>query len=92
MLHQQITVILGLFNNSLQVQNLNGKFVETSGHEIFVERILSEHFRGQTEENDGKFIRIASVLAENVGYYKYERALTHLTRLWLCPSRCLWYC
>ena len=59
---------------------MNGVSVETSGHEILVQMILSQHFRGQTEENDDKSIRIASVRAENVGYYKYEKALTHLRR------------
>ena len=77
MLHQQITAVLGLFHNFFQVQNLNGETVETSGREIFVQRILSQHFLGQTDENDDKSIRIASVRTENVGYYKYERALTH---------------
>ena len=80
MLYQQITAVLGLFNNFFQVQNLNGKSVETSGNEIFVQRILSQSFRGQTEENDDKSIRIAGVWAENVGFYKYETALTHLMR------------
>jgi hypothetical protein len=79
-LHQQITVVLGLFNNFSQVQNLNGESVETSGHEIFVQRILYQYFRGQTEEYDDKSIRIASVRAGNVRYDKYERALTHLIR------------
>jgi hypothetical protein len=54
---------------------MNGVSVETSGHEILVQMILPQHFRGQTEENDDKSIRIASVWAENVEYCKYERAL-----------------
>jgi hypothetical protein len=77
-LHKQITVVLGLFNNFFQVQSLNGKSVETNGHEIFVQRILFQHFRGQTEESDDKSVRTASVRAGIVGYFKYERALTHL--------------
>ena len=80
MLHQQITAVLGLFLNFSQVQNLNGESVETSDREIFVQRILFQHFLGQTDENDDKSIRIACVWAEHVGYYKYERALTNLMR------------
>ena len=60
------------------MQNLNGESVETSGHEIFKQRILSQHFRGQTEENDDISVRTACVQAEDVGYFKYEGALTHL--------------
>jgi hypothetical protein len=71
-------MVLDLFNNPFQMRNLNGEYVETSSHEIFVQRILSQHFRSQTEENDDKSVRTASVRAGNVGYFKNERALTHL--------------
>jgi hypothetical protein len=37
-------------------------------------------FEARPKKNDDKSIRTASVRAENVGYYKYERALTHLMR------------
>ena len=43
-------MVLGLFNNFFQVQNLNGESVETSGHEIFVQRILSNIFEARPKK------------------------------------------